>query len=57
MKEVNIYFLNGLNMKKINIKYICIETHNFKNINKILTKNNYTFLEKLSKYDYLYKKK
>ena len=49
--------LGGLDFKKININFICIETYNFTVINKILRKNSYQLINKLSDHDYLYKKK
>tara|TARA_B100000989_G_C19475004_1_gene442501 strand:- start:664 stop:1251 length:588 start_codon:yes stop_codon:yes gene_type:complete len=49
--------LEGLNLKKIKINYICIETYNFKKINIMLKKNKYYLIDKLSNHDYLYKKK
>lgn len=49
--------LEGLNLKKIKINYICIETYNFKKINTMLKKNKYYLIDKLSDHDYLYKKK
>lgn len=49
--------LEGLNLKKIKINYICIETYNFKKINTVLKKNKYYLIDKLSDHDYLYKKK
>jgi len=49
--------LAGLNLKKININFICIETYNFGVINKTLMKNSYQLINKLSDHDYLYKKK
>ena len=49
--------LEGLNLKKIKINYICIETYNFKKINTLLKKNKYYLIDKLSDHDYLYKKK
>jgi len=49
--------LEGLDFKKINIDFICIETYSFAIINKILKKNNYQLIDKLSAYDYLYRKK
>ena len=49
--------LEGLNLKKIKINYICIETYNFKKINTLLKKNKYYLIDKLSNHDYLYKKK
>lgn len=49
--------LEGLNLKKIKINYICIETYNFRKINTMLKKNKYYLIDKLSDHDYLYKKK
>ena len=49
--------LGGLDFKKININFICIETYSFTVINKILKKNSYQLINKLSDHDYLYKKK
>ncbi len=52
-----LLLLKGLNLKKINIKFVCIETNNIKQTVKVFRKNNYKFLEKLSKNDYLFKKR
>ncbi len=49
--------LNGLDLKKINIDFICIETYNLKQTNLILKKNKYYLIDKLSEHDYLFKKK
>ena len=49
--------LNGLDLKKINIDFICIETYNLKQTKLILKKYKYYLIDKLSKHDYLFKKK
>jgi FkbM family methyltransferase len=52
-----LLLLKGLKLKEINIKFVCIETNNIKETSKVLKKNNYSFLEKLSSNDYLFKKR
>lgn len=46
--------IKGIDFKKYNFKFFLIETNNFVNLNKILIKENYSFLEKLSNHDYLF---
>ena len=48
--------MNGLDLKKINIDFICIETYNLKQT-LILKKYKYYLIDKLSDHDYLLKKK
>ena len=48
--------LRGINFNNINIKYFCIESYNFDKLNKFMKKNNYKFLKKIHKEDYVYRK-
>lgn len=47
--------LNGIDYLEFNFKYILVETKNFNDTNKILTKNNYKCINQLSYHDYLFK--
>ena len=58
--------LNGINYKKNSIKFILIETSNFKKLESFLLKKNFRFISRLSNYnltelpdygDYLFKNK
>jgi FkbM family methyltransferase len=46
--------LSGINFKKYNFKYLMIECRNLISIKKILKKNGYKLIEKLSHHDYLF---
>tara|TARA_B100000902_G_scaffold385012_1_gene425868 strand:- start:11770 stop:12510 length:741 start_codon:yes stop_codon:yes gene_type:complete len=48
--------LKGINFEKVKIDYFCIETYNFDKLNQFMKKKNYTFLEKLHREDYVFKR-
>lgn len=50
--ELNV--LQGIDFKKVYIKYILVETENFNKINDYLLNYKYKFLEKFSVHDYLF---
>ena len=50
--ELNV--LQGIDFKKVYIKYILVETENFNKINDYLLNYKYKFLEKFSIHDYLF---
>ena len=39
------------------LNYMCIESYNFKKLNKFMKRKNYVFVSKLHKEDYVFKKK
>ena len=49
--------LKGIDFSEVDIEYFCIETYNFKELNMFMTNQNYTFIKKIHKEDYVYKKK
>ena len=49
--------LAGINFSKVRINYMCIESYNFKKLNKFMKHKNYVFISKLHKEDYVFKKK
>ena len=49
--------LAGINFNKVRINYMCIESYNFKKLNKFMKHKNYVFVSKLHKEDYVFKKK
>ena len=49
--------LKGIEFNEIDIEYFCIETYNFKELNMFMINQNYTFIKKIHKEDYVYKKK
>ena len=49
--------LAGINFSKVRINYMCIESYNFKKLNKFMKRKNYVFVSKLHKEDYVFKKK
>ena len=48
--------LKGIEFSEIDIEYFCIETYNFKDLNMFMINQNYTFIKKIHKEDYVYKK-
>lgn len=50
-----IEVLKGINHKEYRFKYLCIETRDYNKLSDYLLQNNYSFLEKLSSLDYLFK--
>ncbi len=48
--------LKGIEFSEVDIEYFCIETYNFDNLNIFMKKKNYTFIKKIHKEDYVYKK-
>ena len=48
--------LKGIEFSEIDIEYFCIETYNFKELNMFMINQNYTFIKKIHKEDYVYKK-
>ena len=48
--------LKGINLDQVDIKYFCIESYNFKKLDLFMKKNNYSFIKKLHREDYVYKK-
>ena len=48
--------LNGINFEKVDIKYFCIESYNFKKLNKYMKRKKYRFIKKLHREDYVFKK-
>ena len=51
-----IDLLEGIDFNKVDIDTFCIETYNFERLNTFMSQNNYTFIKKLHKEDYVYKK-
>jgi FkbM family methyltransferase len=47
--------LKGVDHDKFRFKYMLVECRNFDRLNDFLEMNRYSFLEKLSKHDYLFK--
>ena len=48
--------LKGIDFSEVDIEYFCIETYNFKELNMFMINQNYTFIKKIHKEDYVYKK-
>ena len=48
--------LNGINFKKVDIKYFCIESYNFKKLKQYMKRKKYRFIKKLHREDYVFKK-
>ncbi len=48
--------LQGIDFSEVDIEYFCIETYNFKELNMFMKNQNYTFIKKIHKEDYVYKK-
>ena len=51
-----IELLKGINFNEIDIEYFCIETYNFEELNKFMTKKNYKFIKKIHLEDHVYRK-
>ena len=51
-----IDLLEGIDFNKVDIDTFCIETYNFERLNTFMSQHNYTFIKKLHKEDYVYKK-
>lgn len=49
--------LKGIDFTKVDIKYFCIESYDFKKLKKLMENNNYKFIKKIHKEDYVFKKK
>mgnify|MGYP005637296761 CR=1 FL=1 len=50
--ELNV--LKGLNLSKYRPKYILVEARFFKEVDELLSENDYKLIKKMSKHDYLY---
>ena len=48
--------LKGINFEKIKINYFCIETYNFEKLNNFMNNQNYKFITKLHREDYVFKR-
>ena len=48
--------LDGINFKKFDIKYFCIESYNFKKLKQYMKRKKYIFIKKLHREDYVFKK-
>ena len=48
--------LKGINFKKVKVNYFCIESYNFQKLNNFMTSQNYHFIKKLHREDYVFKK-
>jgi FkbM family methyltransferase len=48
--------LKGINFNNVDIRYFCIESYNFKKLDKFMKKKKYSFIKKLHLEDYVYKK-
>ena len=55
VEGVELEVLKGIDYKKYNFKFICVETRDFDKINHFLTKYNYKFVKKLTHHDFLFK--
>lgn len=55
VEGTEIEVLKGINHKQFRFKYICIESRNLKKLTQYLIENDYLFVEKLSKHDYLFR--
>ena len=51
-----IELLKGINFKKININYLCIERYNINKLKQFMKKKNYKFITKLHREDYVFKR-
>ena len=51
-----IELLKGINFEKIKINYFCIETYNFEKLNDFMINQNYKFMTKLHREDYVFKR-
>ena len=51
-----IELLKGINFDEVDIEFFCIETYNFEELDTFMKKNNYDFVKKLHREDYVYKK-
>lgn len=51
-----IELLKGINFEKIKINYLCIETYNFEKLNDFMINQNYKFMKKLHREDYVFKR-
>jgi len=52
-----IELLKGIDFSEVDIELLCIETYNFKELDDFMTKKlDYTFIKKVHKEDYVYKK-
>ena len=49
--------LAGINYKRYKFRYILVETKKFFKLNNFLLKKKYFFVKKLSRHDYLFKRK
>lgn len=47
--------IDGVDFKKYNFKFFLIETNDFDKLNNFMIEKKYSFLEKLSSHDYLFK--
>jgi FkbM family methyltransferase len=57
VEGAEIEVLKGINHKEYRFKYICIESRDIKKTINYLTKKNYSYVERLSPLDYLFKDK
>lgn len=55
VEGAEISVLNGIDFERYDIEHILVETRNFQAIEKFLLANDYTFIDALSKHDYLFK--
>ena len=51
-----IELLKGINFDEVDIKFFCIETYNFEELDMFMKKKNYIFIKKIHREDYVYKK-
>lgn len=55
VEGAEIEVLRGIDHKKFRFKYMCIESRNNEKLTQYLIENDYIFVEKLSKHDYLFR--
>lgn len=51
-----IELLNGIDFSKTKINYLCIESYNFKRLDKFMKKKRYKLIKKIHKEDFVYKR-
>ena len=48
--------LKGINFKEVKVNYFCIESYNFHKLNNFMISQNYHFIKKLHREDYVFKR-
>ena len=51
-----VELLSGIDFLKTSINYLCIESYNFKRLDKFMKKKKYKLIKKIHREDYVYKK-